>query len=436
MNTNPQIFHGEWWVPAELDDGLNDIVFDSKQIKGLERKYTGTLTHYGDRDATLELYLVPSNFHAQFYQNNNVIWGRDANWNVFTLFGVKMEDFDREDLTKIEFTVSLILIGDHLLSLGESKYSHCIVTYPYLINWGFYETKEIINWLSDSEIAQLVVPYGPACIFNAQIDDSSDWSLKQKNTIRQNIQGFQITPSPFFEIRAKKPTHILSYINQIKEFSQFLSISLYGAQSPETIEFVCEGDRNTRQLLFTKNYISFDPGLKSLISLNLLKEKLPSMLKIWHECFEKIAPISSYLIDSLQKINRFDVPDFLIIAQALDGYHKRFVNKKNGKDHKKYEDGIRILLEQFKDVKCIQKCHIDPQVLTQSRDKYSHLLLDEDKPLAVKGEGLFRLTEKCKILLTCCILNMLGLTNEEINQCCEGRSPIQQIIDSFPPEID
>ena len=130
------------------------------------------------------------------------------------------------------------------------------------------------------------------------------------------------------------------------------------------------------------------------------------------------------------------MPDFLIIAQALDGYHKRFVNKKNGKDHQKYEDGIRILLKQFEDVECIQKCHINPKVVTQSRDKYSHLLLDEDKPLAVEGEDLYWLTEKCKILLTCCILNMLGLTNKEINICCESQSPIKQIIDSLPLEID
>lgn len=436
MNTNPQIFHGEWWVPAELEHGLSNIALGPKQMKGLERKYTGTLTHYGDKDAILELYLVPSDYHAQFYQKNEVFWGRDANWNVFTLFGVIMQEPNRKDLSKIKFTVSLILIGDHVLSLGESKYSRCIVTYPYLTNWGFYETKDNIKFSSNIETAQLEVPYNPICIFDAPIDESSDWSLKQSNWIRQNIQGYQIMPSSFFEIRAKKPTHILAYINQIKEFSQFLSIALYGAQSPETIKFICDGEKIVRELLFTKNYISYDPGFKSLISLKNLKPKLPFMLKIWHECFDKIAPISSYLIDSLQKkSSRFDVPDFLIVAQALDGYHKRFVNKKKGKDHKKYEDGIRILLEQFKDVECIQKCQIDPQVLTQSRDKYSHLLLDEDKPLAVEGEDLYWLTEKCKILLTCCILDMLGLTNKEINLCCE-HSPISQIIDSLPPEFD
>ena len=45
------------------------------------------------------------------------------------------------------------------------------------------------------------------------------------------------------------------------------------------------------------------------------------------------------------------------------------------------------------------------------------------------------LTEKCKILLTCCILNMIGLSNIEINQCCEN-SPITEMIKSNPFEFE
>ena len=121
------------------------------------------------------------------------------------------------------------------------------------------------------------------------------------------------------------------------------------------------------------------------------------------------------------------MPDFLIIAQALDGYHKRFVNKKNGKDIKKYEEQIKVLLNQFKDVNVIKECNINPEVLKDTRHKYSHLYPDDEESWAVEGDELYWLTEKCKILLTCCILNMMGLTNEEINICCEN-SPISQFI--------
>jgi hypothetical protein len=128
------------------------------------------------------------------------------------------------------------------------------------------------------------------------------------------------------------------------------------------------------------------------------------------------------------------VPDFLIIAQALDGYHKRFINKKDGRDVRKYEEQIDILLNQFKDVEVIKKCKINAEILKDTRHKYSHLYPDDEKSLAVEGDDLYWLTEKCKVLLTCCILNMLGLTNKEINLCC-NQSPISQIIDSLPLEI-
>ena len=215
-----------------------------------------------------------------------------------------------------------------------------------------------------------------------------------------------------------------------------MSIALYGDQNPTEVKFILEKKSRRECVLLFKKDASVNPDIFTLIKFDLLKGKLPAMLNQWHDNFDKIAPISSYLISSLQKKSRFDVPDFLIIAQALDGYHKRFLNKKDGRDVRKYEEQIEILLNQFKDVKAIQKCRINSVVLKDTRHKYSHLYPDDEESLAVEVDDLYWLTEKCKILLTCCILNMLGLTNKEINICCESCSPIKQIVDSFPLEID
>ena len=140
-------------------------------------------------------------------------------------------------------------------------------------------------------------------------------------------------------------------------------------------------------------------------------------MRRWHSNYTQVSPICRYLIQTIH-YNTFDFPDFLIVAHALEGYHKRFLNKKNGgKDKQKYKEQVDILLDKFKDVEVIKKSNIDTEVLTQSRDKYSHLIPDEEKPLAVTGQELYDLTIKCKILLTCCILDLLGLNIEEINMC-------------------
>lgn len=431
MNTNPQIYHGEWWVPAVSDHDLSSLFLKPKDAMGFEQKYKGNLTYYGDEDTTLELYHYPSNLYSKHYHQNDVMWGTDANGHIFTLFNVAIREHQMGNFSCIKFVVGMILMGEHVLSIEDTRFKSCEVHFPYLRNWAFHNN---ITPNNAGTSVYFKTPLRATKLLETVNDDGVCWRLWQGQTIERTIHDLTIKQITTLEIDAIKALSIRSYIKQIEEFAQFLSIALYGDQNPTEIKFVNKESGRECVLLFKKD-ASVNPGIFSLIKFDLLKEKLPAMLNQWYNNFDKIAPISSYLIDSLQKKSRFDVPDFLIIAQALDGYHKRFVNKKDGKDHQKYEDGIRILLKQFEDVEFIQKCHIKPQVVTQSRDKYSHLLLDEDKPLAVDGDDLYWLTEKCKILLTCCILNMLGLTNKEINLCCED-SPISQIIDSFPLEIE
>lgn len=436
MNNIPQIYHGEWWVPAVKDYDTRMIAKNSEQMMSHEKKYTGTLTYNGNQDSILEIYHVQSNFHSRHYKYNDVMWGRDANGNIFTLFNVVMNEQCMEDFTNTKFVVGMILIGEHVLSLDYDKFDRCIVKYSHLVNWTFYLTRNVIStyYNHDNEVFNLIVPLETNVLFEAPVDKSSKWILNQSNSIGNDIRGYQITPSPYFEINATEPISLKSYIRQIKEFTQFLSIALFYKQDPLSVEFIIKGNRNIRKLLLKKEP-SNNPGFQSVIKLRELKDKLPKMMELWHSNFEKVAPLSHYLISSFQNNNRFDVPDFLIIAQALDGYHKRFVNKNDGKDIQKYEEQIKILLNQFKDVEAIKKCKINPKVLKDTRHKYSHLYPDDEKSLAVEGDDLYWLTEKCKILLTCCILNMLGLTNREINLCC-NQSPISQIIDSLPLEIE
>lgn len=431
MNTNPQIFHGEWWVPAVADHDTQMMFLQPEGMMGHEHKYTGTLTYYGDKNSTLVLYHTPSNFHSKHYCQNDVIWGRDTNGHIYTLFDVIIEERHRGDFSYMKFVVSCILVGEHVLSSYDACFSQCIVQFPYLKNWAFRHNIES----SDTDTyTSYKIPIYAENLLETINQEGVWWRLWQGQTTETTFYDLKITQTTTLEIEASNTISIRSCMRHIEEFAQFLSIALYCDQNPTEVRFVNKENKHESVFLFKKD-ASVDPEIFSLIKFGILKEKLPKMLNKWHESFDKMAPVSSYLIESLQKKNRFDVPDFLIIAQALDGYHKRFVNKKEKKDIRKYEEQIKILLNQFKDVKAIEKCHIKPEVLTDSRNYYSHLFPDEEKKSAVEGDDLYWLTEKCKILLTCCILDMLGLTNKEINLCCE-HSPISQIIDSLPPEFD
>ncbi len=432
MNQHPLIFHGEWWVPdtADLSPETTTVYYGLRAISS-GGKHIGTLTYYENQDSTLGLYYTPSILYSRHDGYNDVMWGRDANGHIFTLFNVVIQDRPSGDITNTVFDVGLILYGEHVLNIEDARFSKCIVQFPYLRNWAFHDN---ITGSNAGSMKYFKAPLERTKLLETLHEDGTWWRLWQRHTTDKGVYDLTIQQTTEFEIEALKPQSIQTYLKQVKEFTQFLSIALYCEQNPTKIVMEnCENKR-TSVLLF-KKYASANPGESSLIKFGLLKDKLPSMLNVWHENYDKISPISSYLIDSLDKKNQFDVPDFLIIAQALDGYHKRFVNKKEQKDIRKYDEQIKILLNQFKDVEAIKKCKINPTVLKDTRHKYSHLYPDDEKSLAVEGDDLYSLTETCKILLTCCILNMLGLTNKEINLCC-NLSPISQIIDTLPFEID
>ena len=423
MSGDSKIFHGEWWVPAEANID-NNVMFPTIH-RGMEARYTGTLTYREDVNSTLEFYHVPSRFHANLYGYNDVMWGEDANGNIFTLFKVIMKSKFNGDFTNTVFEVGMILLGEHVLSIRDTRYNQCIVQFQYLRNWAFQNSIEDVNFgyvyqhtlIGDNRFIPLL---------EINIDDSVKWVLR--NRFVQNRTDFDLTINQMTElvIEAKNSASIGAYLKHIKEFSQFLSIALYCEQSPSEIRLYDKATNRYYLLLFKRGG-AVNPYNNKLIKFDELKQHMSDVLKTWHQNYDKVSPISSYLIDSLCNKSTFNVPDFLIIAQALDGYHKRFVNKKNGKDIKKYEEQIKVLLNQFKDVNVIKECNINPEVLKDTRHKYSHLYPDDEESWAVEGDELYWLTEKCKILLTCCILNMMGLTNEEINICCEN-SPISQFI--------
>lgn len=432
---NPQIYHGEWWVPAELDHDIRSVYLEPEKMMGHETKYTGTLTYFGDKDSTLELYHVPSKYHYSHYDYNKILWGKDSNGQIFTLFHVSMREKRGMDFSCVTYVVGMILIGEHVLSISEGWTKKCIAYFPYLNNWIFYETQHFINANLSENSFLLQAVFNKSTLFEVRIDNGTCLRLCNSHIINNNVEGYRIIRTPCFEIESSTLKSLEYYLKLISELEQFLSIALYSEQSHSEIEFLDRnGDIRETCKLLVKQQTSDDPSFSSLIKYVELKDKLPSMLSLWHENFDRIAPISSYLIDSLQRKNRFDVPDFLIIAQALDGYHKRFVNKKDGRDIRQYEQQIDILLKKFKNIEVIKVCGIDSEILKDTRHYYSHLFPDEEKKKAVDINELYWLTEKCKILLTCCILNMIGLTNKEINLCCNN-SPISQIVDSFPLEI-
>ncbi len=418
MANTPITYPAVWWVPE-----------GSRRFNGA--KHIGTLTYYGDSNSTLEVFHEPSQgtiFRA--YERYDVIWGESARGEIFTLFNAVL--VRQENFSKSVFNVNFILVGAHINSLEQPYFDTCVAHFPYLRHWAFDQrikpepTDNGTTFHLNMEEREPLVSIGLANGMREYL-----WGRLTYHTTRFDLSAEQATT---FNIEKESTASISDFLALVSEFAQFLSIALFSPQYPSEVKFKRKEQGQYLSLLY-KVQPSIDPRFSAVIKFDKLRGKIPSMLIKWHTEHEQVAPIVNYLIRSLRYDTPFDTPDFLIIAHALDGYFKRFVNKKDGKDTRKYKDGIDKLLKHFKDIEILKKCKIDSEVLTQSRDKYSHLLPNDDEKniKAVEGTDLYWLTQKCKILLTCCILDLLGLTTEEINLCCT-QSPLGFIVNSLPFE--
>ena len=414
MSNPPIIYHGVWRVP----DARGQFT----------HQFSGTLTYHGDMPTTLELINEPGfgSISANYYLD--YIQGEDARGIRYTLFGATLKH--EGDFTRLTYLIRYILVGKHVRSLEEACFDSCWVKYPYINRWAS-ENRISIGAKDKKTIASF--DFGPRPPF-LSVNVEAGIELLFWGRLSDHISRYDITASQTTDLNVVLSTRgsIKAFIRLIQEFSQFLSIALFVEQNPNEIVFLDKEEKVKYSLLFER-HLSIEPSLFSLIKYEELKGKMPEILKKWHANYEQVAPISHYLIKSIANRDSFEAPDFLIVAQALDGYFKRFVNHKDCKNTRQYKHQLDKLLNAFKGVEVLQACNLNIDVVTQSRHKYSHLIPDDDESIAqaVEGEELYWLTQKCIVLLSCCILDMLGLSIEEINLCCK-RSPIEQIVQSIP----
>ena len=392
---NTEIHHGYFWIPNPSNSDKPNKVFGTIRRDGKDGSSVITLYH-------------PEVNEKEFYNyvNHNVIWGEIENGYNISLFDTYMIG-DIHNETYTSYTVEYVITGRHLYSLNEDAYSECKIKFDNLNNWiKKFDVEQEYNagkfsFVIDEENCKepkLVIP----------LNDETTLSICT-SVVRQT-QAFNINISQYayLKINTQKNKSINYFIEIITEFSQFLSFVLQSPQYPQEITF-------DSVLLF--NIKESKKSRYPLIPFDMFKDKLPFIYANWHNEFSDLAPICRYYFNTLSN-GDFDVPDFITIAQAIDGYHKRFVNKKDGKDIRQYPHELQKLLDIFDGVEVIKMCNIDKDVFAELRHKYVHLYPDEEFKIKLSINDLYILTQKGIVLLTCCFLHLLGLDNQEINKCC------------------
>ena len=178
-----------------------------------------------------------------------------------------------------------------------------------------------------------------------------------------------------------------------------------------------------------------------------IQNEFPHIIKNWYSKYELLEPAFNLVFEQFYIGNKFTVNTFLNLAQSAETFHSRLNNyTKIPRDlYKKMKKDIISVVpieyhswlnEQFN---FGNNLNLHSR-LTEIINKYSNPILDKilgnkeqfvldvkhsrnyythystnSKKNALKGEKLFRLSEKLKILLVCSYLVEIGINKEKLS---------------------
>lgn len=411
MDDKPLIQTGDWWIPIDNEEQPH--------------KCSGKVTCSPNEDPVLELFLNASDrekIDRFAYDEQPVIFGEDLYGTKFTLFTSHILGFTNNSVTlRAEF----FLIGLHIKSRYEKHFLKATAHFANLKYWLLY--RRVFCSETDDVCTLTLTNNPPKNTLSVEVEEGISWNLR--SLLQTYLSGYEwrIVQDTTFGLQSAQPLSLDQVSKHISEFAQFLSVAFLKKQTPDYLYLWIDDNPKTEiKLLFKQTQNTPPTFLCRLIRAEELMDKMPTILKTWHSNYSQLSTICTYLVNSLEYKSSFDAPDFLIVAQVLDGYFKRFLNHQNGKDIRQYQQQIEGLLQHFEGVEVVKQIHFSPQVMTDTRNKYSHLVPDGDGlEYAITDMNEMRqLTAQAKVVLVCCVLEGMGLNIEEINNCCKGANII------------
>ncbi|MBA4408686.1 MAG: hypothetical protein Q8S54_05325 [Bacteroidota bacterium] len=327
------------------------------------------------------------------------------------------------------FDCTYIIIGKHLANPDEQCFNKITVLTPALSDWpDSLLIREEIDF-EGNKIMSFKINIDTQTVIHTEVDLGS--KLKLSLATSATMTGQQIYPDcvkinqlTYFHIETISEK--LSFFELLKQaglFIQFLSLATYSDQYPIEVKLQDYDDYSEYKVgkvfteieLFKTNRNEDTKSSKSdfLFSYRDIEDDFSSVIQKWFSLSKDLMPIRNHLLNSIKRKPVFTSLDFLIVVQALEGYHTRFINKKRISLQSRIEDLITLYSS---DVPKIAKLVMDVQVVVNTRDYYSHFFETDKKVFIKESIELFRLTEKLRLLLICCILDLIGFNKQKINE--------------------
>ena len=279
-------------------------------------------------------------------------------------------------------------------------------------------------------------------------------SRYQKNVdVRQKVQ---------FQVETKTERKIDDLLSYVFTFQNFLILAFYRSTYPLKIklfgdkhkETFVDGKTNkkTIELFFSSSNLNRSNRTKfdfdMIFTYRGIQDKFPDIIQNWYAKYELLEPAFDLVFQQFYNGNRFNKNTFLNLAQSAETFHARTNNHtkiskeeyKNMKEeilevtpskyHKWLKDQFNFgnnlnLHQRLKELidkynndildKIIPDKDIFIKQVKHSRNYYTHYSTNSEKN-ALKGNELFYLSEKLKILLVCAFMIEIGFNKELVSR--------------------
>lgn len=423
-----RIYKGLWWLP---DDEGNQI--------------PGTLVIERDRITLETIGALGSespidHFVGENVVHHDVIWGISSESKKISIFNShEAMTFNTScPFSTTKYTAQVVAVGKHIRSLDEAG-NYDVKVYidelPYWFNPNclHYNGKEkLFTWYAELNNANHV---------SVQIEEGCNLELQGEVQFLHTKTGMRVEIEQLSTLNFvfTKPVSMQGAKRKVFAFEQFLSFATLTPVQYSRFQLI-DKDRKPNPTkiwtieIFDKKESCFgspERFWEYLFVYETIKDSFPSIIRKWYE--EKNSfPIRTHLIDSIGHRGTFCSNDFLIVAQAVEGYYCRY--KKDGLGIK---DILNNLRDEFSDISILELSDEDIDSIRDSRHYFSHLLPPGKKEHVVDGPRLYDLNHKLRKLLLCCLLNFIGFSNEEINKIfSQSHNSYLRMIDKSKRDIE
>jgi hypothetical protein len=367
-------------------------------------------------------------------RTTDVIHGEGNNAEKITLincYGYGSINFDSSFAMR-SYSVDYALNGIHLSAQEENQFDLIQVSLPLLTSWvNHYALSYSIPYDEDGQRPigfELGYTTKNANCIEAKIDEETnlelEYSCSPPGTHHEEI--LEIRQKYLLNIKTVSSVSFMVLLEHAYRFKSFLclaskkevdynSITLF---SPTKYQQLNDG----RKIFLPIRVYFIQQSVKApkndfrdfLFYHNDIEIDFTKIILKWYSYDHQMLPIINHMIDSIQEKTVFKSGDYLVIVQALEGFHTRF--RKNTVNKKKVSltDRLTSLYDEFSFVPIIKNSKFDMGTIADTRHYYSHFFQKDAKEHIYEAEELFHCTKYLQKLLICCLLKETGFSNDQI----------------------